>query len=61
VTTPPCDGCLDLRECWICSGDGCQRCGLTGDCHLCCVPPQVADLVVPPQPQPVRPLADTTR
>ena len=30
-----CDGCLGLRVCWICHGDGCHRCGESGQCHLC--------------------------
>ena len=30
-----CVGCLDTQQCWICSGEGCHRCGASGRCHLC--------------------------
>ena len=41
----PCIGCLDSRQCWVCSGTGyhhplarrglCERCAGTGVCDLC--------------------------
>ena len=41
----PCIGCLDSRQCWVCSGTGyhhpmarrglCDRCAGTGVCDLC--------------------------
>ena len=41
----PCGGCLDSRECWVCSGTGyhhpvarrglCDRCAGTGVCSMC--------------------------
>ena len=35
MSTAACVGCLDTRQCWICSGDGCHRCDASGACHVC--------------------------
>jgi hypothetical protein len=58
MSNPPCVGCLDNRQCWVCLGNGrterasgsyepCIRCSGTGRCHLC--RPASADLTVAPQ------------
>lgn len=35
MSASSCSACLGMQECWICSGDGCSRCGHTGACHVC--------------------------
>jgi hypothetical protein len=69
VTDPdprPCIGCLDSRECWVCTGTGyhhplarrglCGRCAGTGVCAMCAkVEPEVAlpaPLIPPPRTTP---------
>ena len=40
-----CVGCLGSERCWICTGDGCHRCGTSGRCHLCAAAPRLLQLV----------------